>query len=289
MHALIRTCISNKFSGWRKFGFASCAGPALVAASCLLATSGCGSNSSTANLAVGPITFTDANGSSQTTRKALAAGESAYMDVNITNDPQELGAEWSVYCGSAPPPGTPVPPGKTQDDSCGTFIPVHTMSGPIPSYVTSPSGYVALYTAPAAPPKSGTVTLYATAVSNRSRVSTVTLIIDTESISITFAPMPPTNLASGASTQIKAVVNNDATNSGVIWSVTCGSTDCGSLNPAQTASGAATMFTAPASTPSGGTVQITAASAADPNKSISYNIAIGSATTSAMTGSEQVL
>jgi enterochelin esterase-like enzyme len=61
------------------------------------------------------------------------------------------------------------------------------------------------------------------------------------------------------------------------------------LNPAQTASGAATMFTAPASTPSGGTVQITAASAADPNKSISYNIAIGSAAASATAGCEPVL
>lgn len=288
MYASIRTYISKKVSGWRRFGFAGCAGSALVAAFCILA-SGCGSSSSTSQLAVGPIAFTDATGSSQATRKVLAAGESAYMDVDITSDPQELGAEWSVYCGSAPPPGTPIPPGKTQDDSCGTFIPVHTMSGPIPSYVTNPSGYVALYTAPGAPPKSGTVTLYATATGNRSRVSTVTLIIDNQSISIAFAPMPPANLTHGASTQIKAVVNNDATSSGVIWVVTCGSSDCGTLSPAQTASGAATTYTAPAAAPTGGAVQITAASAADPNKSVSYNIAIGASAANAIAGSGKML
>jgi hypothetical protein len=281
MHASICSCMSNKSFAWRRSFFAGYSTSALLAMFCLLASSGCGSNSSTSRLKVGPITFTDANGALQTTRKVLAAGESSYMDVNVTNDGQELGADWSVYCGSAPPPGTPIPPGQTQDDSCGTFIPVHTVSGPIPGYVTNPSGYLTLYTAPAAPPKSGTVTLYATATSNRSRVSTVTLMVDAQSISIAFAPVPPATLAPGASTQIKAAVNHDATNSGVIWSAACGSSDCGSFHPMQTASGIAATYTAPAAAPlSGGAVQITAASAADPNKSASYNIAIQSAATS---------
>jgi hypothetical protein len=240
----------------------------------MLAISGCSSSMSTSKLAIGPITFTDANGTPQTSRTALAAGESTYVEVNLTNDPEELGADWSIYCGSAPPPGTPLPPGQTQDQTCGTFIPVHTMSGPIPSYVTNPSGYLALYTAPAAPPKSGTVTLYATATSDHSHSSTVTLMVDTQSISIAFAPVPPSTIALGASTPIKAVVNNDPANGGVVWTAACESSDCGSFNPTKTASGAATTYTAPTTAPTGGNIQITAASASDPNKSASFNISI---------------
>ena len=33
--------------------------------------------------------------------------------MTLTNDSQLLGADWSVYCGSALPPGTVLPPGET--------------------------------------------------------------------------------------------------------------------------------------------------------------------------------
>jgi len=76
----------------------------------------------------------------------------------------------------------------------------------------------------------------------------------------------PSTLEAGASTQIKAVVNNDALNAGVNWTVICGSSDCGSFNPAKTTSGVVTTYTAPAIVPSGGTVQVTATSVTDPTK-----------------------
>jgi hypothetical protein len=54
---------------------------------------------------------------------------------------------------------------------------MHTLSGPIPSYATSPDGYIALYAAPSAIPKQGTVTIYAAATKDHSKVSSATLTI----------------------------------------------------------------------------------------------------------------
>jgi hypothetical protein len=147
--------------------------PLLVAVSAL---SGC--TSSSLAPAVGPITFTDAFGNSQPALIALTAGQGAYMDVTVTNDNALLGADWSVNCQSALPPGTPLPPGETEDTSCGIFVPLHTMSAPVPSYATNGAGYVTFYTAPASPPKGGTVTLYAASASDPSRYSSVTLTIN---------------------------------------------------------------------------------------------------------------
>jgi hypothetical protein len=148
--------------------------PFLLAA---LFVPGC-TSSSTERPEVGPITFTDAFGNSQPALTALTAGQGTYMDVTITNDIALLGANWSVTCQSALPPGTPLPPGETEDTSCGIFTPSHTLSGPIPSYATSGAGYVTFYTAPAAPPKGNTVTLYAASTSDPSRYSSVTLTIN---------------------------------------------------------------------------------------------------------------
>jgi hypothetical protein len=269
---VMETLICMKIFASRSFRSAGLAGFAMS----LLALSGCSSgNSSSAKPQVGAIAFTDANGSVQAAPvTSLTVNQGTYLDVALTSDPQMLGADWSVVCGSALPPGTPLPPGQTQDQSCGTFTPAHTMSGPIPSYVTSGTGYVAFYTAPAVPPKQGTVTLYASATSDHTKFSTVTLTITGLSISVGFAPAPPATLGAGGSTQFKAVLNNDATNVGVNWSVICAVSACGSFSPAQTASGVVTTYTAPATLPAGGTVQVTATSIADPTKAASATIQI---------------
>jgi hypothetical protein len=144
----------------------------------------------------------------------------------------------------------------------------------MPSYVTSGKGYVAFYTAPAATPKEGTVTLYASATGDHSKVSSVTLAINGLPISVGFAPALPSTMQAGASTSFRAVLNNDTTDAGVKWTVTCGSTDCGSFNPAQTASAVSTTYTAPATVPTGGYVKVTATSIADSTKMISANVTI---------------
>lgn len=246
-----------------------------LAAGAWMLLSGCGSSSSGANIQVGPIAFTDANGVPQKTAPvSLTVGQGTYVAVTLTDDPQLLGANWNVYCGSALPPGTPLPPGQPQDESCGTFTPGHTISGPIPSYVTSGAGYVALYTAPADPPKNGSVTLYASSTTNPSKFTSVSLAINGLPVSIGFAPAPPAVMQTGASAQFRVVLNNDATNAGANWSVVCGASDCGSFSPAQTASGINTVYTAPATVPDGGYVQVTATSAADPTKAVSAKITI---------------
>ena len=245
----------------------------LLAAS-FLVLNGCASNSGQPQ--IGPIAFTDANGQQLGgTFTTLPVGGTAYVDVALVNDPNLLGADWSVNCGSAPPPGTPLPPGATQDESCGYFTPVHTASGPVPQYATSGTGIVTLYTAPAVVPKSGTVTLYAAATANHSKYSSVTLVITGLGISIGLvSPYPPATLTASASAPLKAIVANDSAAGGVNWTVACGSSDCGSFNPAQTASGIETTYTAPSTVPAGGSVTLKATSVTDPTKSVSATITI---------------
>jgi hypothetical protein len=275
MNTTIRKYTRNIRSPRLRLAGAGTAGCVALLTVALAILSGCSTGATKPQ--VDGITFTDIDGTAlKTPPTSLTVGQGTYVDVQLTGDTQLLGANWSVVCGSALPPGTPLPPGQTQDESCGTFTPAHTISGPIPAYVTNAttSGYVALYVAPAAPPKQGVVTLYASATADPSRNATVTLTIGGEPISLGFAPAPPTTMQAGASAQFRVALNNDVTNAGVRWSVICGSADCGSFGPIETASGVATTYLAPASIPAGGNVQVTATSVGDPTKAISATISI---------------
>jgi hypothetical protein len=241
----------------------------------LLVLSGCTSSSSP-KLQVGAIAFTDANGNAQTALTSLSANGGSYLDVTLTNDSALRGADWSVSCGSELAPGTPLPTGETEDTSCGSFTPAHTQSGPVPSYAASGSGYVTYYTAPAAPVKGGIVTITAVSTSDPSRYSSVTLVITGLSISIGFAPLPPSSLELAGTAQLKAVLVNDYNSAGATWSVACeaSASACGAFSPMLTESGVATTYTAPAIVPTGGTVIVTATSVADPTKFVSATITI---------------
>jgi hypothetical protein len=243
--------------------------------------SGC-SSSSSSKPQVSGIVFSDANGVQQTAPTSLTANSGTYLYANVTNDKQFLGVDWTVSCGSQLPPGTPLPPGQVTDTSCGTFSPVHTLSGPIPSYTKNGSGILAFYTAPAAPPANGIVTLYASATSDHSKFTSITLTILGVPITIGFVTTPPSSLTAGSSTSLNAVVGNDYSSKGVSWSVACGDSDCGSLSSAQTPSGVTTTFTAPASVPAGQTVTVIATSVADSTKVASATITILPTTTASM-------
>jgi hypothetical protein len=235
---------------------------------------GC-SSSSTTKPQVSPIVFSDANGVQQKTAPtSLTVNGGTYLYVTVANDKQFLGVDWTVYCGSQLPPGAPLPVGQPVDTSCGTFSPVHTLSGPVPNYASDGSGIVTFYTAPAAPPQGGVVTLYASATSDHTKYSSVTLSIVGLPITISFATTPPSSLAVNGTASLNALLSNDYSSQGVNWSVTCASTDCGSFNPAKTASGATTTYTAPASVPAGQTVTVTATSVTDSTKSVSAAITI---------------
>ncbi len=93
-------------------------------------------------------------------------------------------------------------------------------------------------------------------------------------IQVAFSPPLPTAIQAGNTTTLSATVSNDVSASGVNWTVICSSADCGSFNPIQTASGAQTTYTPPATVPGGGTVTITATSIADSTKSASGGVTI---------------
>jgi|SRR5580704_2188035 hypothetical protein len=89
----------------------------------------------------------------------------------------------------------------------------------------------------------------------------------------------PTSLAVGASGNVAATVTHDPSNSGVRWTCTP-VTACGAVtvnfDPASTASGATSVFTAPPAIPPGGQVTIIATSVANPLMTATANVTITS-------------
>jgi hypothetical protein len=97
---------------------------------------------------------------------------------------------------------------------------------------------------------------------------------DPPAVSVTLSPQPPSSTDTGSTISLTAVVANDSANAGVKWTVSCGSSQCGSFSAASTASGAATKYTAPNSAPSPASVSVTATSVTDSTKSASATITI---------------
>ncbi len=93
----------------------------------------------------------------------------------------------------------------------------------------------------------------------------------TLAIVVTFDPNfpPPTSINAGAywDQGLAADVANDAKNAGVTFSCAPAG-DCGSFNPTGAASTDPTCYQAPGTTPTGGTVTVTATSVTDHTKSI---------------------
>jgi hypothetical protein len=246
-----------------------------------LVLAGCGGGTTGLPVQMGPIAFTDINGNAATALTSLKVGTGSYLDAVVKNDPQQLGINWSVTCSSALPPGTPLPPGETVDESCGTFTAAHTASAPVPSYAASGAGIVTFYQAPAAVPSNGTVTITAAATVDPSVSTSLTLTVIGVPISVGFAPAPPASLAVNAPAQVGALVSNDPSAGGVKWSVTCASIACGSFSTTQTPSVTQTTYTAPDAVPVGGTVTITATSVTDPTKFTSAEVTITQAASAA--------
>src|SRR6516165_6765788 len=90
-----------------------------------------------------------------------------------------------------------------------------------------------------------------------------TVPIATVPITITLSADQQT-IQAGATARITATVSNDAANRGVTWTVSCAVAPCGTVSPSSTASGAATTYTASATSPAADlAVQITATSVSD--------------------------
>jgi hypothetical protein len=178
----------------------------------------------------------------------LAASATATLTATVSNDSANAGVTWSVTCSTSP---------------CGTFSSASTASG-------APTTYQA-------PTAAGTVTIVATSVTDKTKSVSATITITAAPptpIQVSLTPTPPTTLVIGSTASLIAVVTNDSANAGVTWSVSCGSTACGSFNPTNTASNVATTYTAPAVVPTNNTVTVVATSVTDKTKSASATITI---------------
>jgi hypothetical protein len=183
----------------------------------------------------------------------MALGQPANISATVSNDPVTApnGVSWAANC-------TEGAPGA----GCGTF-----------SVNPTQNGLQTTYTAPTVLPQ-GQITIVATAQAapNPTVSQAVTILPPTLTVTITTAI--PASIEAGTNTPFTATVTNDSTPpGGVNWSVTCtggtGTNPCGSFSPVNTLSGIATTFTAPTAVPTGGTVTITATSAAQSNVSAS--------------------
>ena len=96
-------------------------------------------------------------------------------------------------------------------------------------------------------------------------------------VNIAFATAPPSSVLTNAAAQLAATVSNDSTAAGVNWTIKCGSSQCGTLSAAHTASGAQTVYTAPATVPAPAEVTITATAAADATQQVSGTVTVNAA------------
>jgi hypothetical protein len=194
------------------------------------------------------ITITNPNGNITVTLNPAPPASVPIGSTNpitaITNDTH--GVNWSC---------TPV-------SACGSFSPTQTLSG-IPTR----------YTAPNMIPSGGQVTVTATSVTDSLAFASATITITQPQISVAFDPQPPPFLLVNGSTPITALVAFDPQQLGVDWSC-APANSCGSFNPAHTASGVPTSYTAPGSA---GPVNITASSTAAPSKTARATIAVATA------------
>lgn len=185
---------------------------------------------------------------------SMVEDATANMSATVTNDSPNPpnGVNWTVSC----TPGT--------GGNCGSFSETHTASG-----------VETAYTAPTIMPASGSVTITATSAAQTSASVSQNVTITAPAIAVTLSTPPPTSMPVSTTASIVAQVANDSPTppNGVNWSCTASDGgNCGSFSPTSTASGVATTYTAPSAIPGdGGTVTITATSAADPTKSATSN------------------
>jgi dienelactone hydrolase len=186
----------------------------------------------------------------------VQAGATASLTAIVNHDPTGKGVSWTVSCPVA---------------SCGTVSPDSTASG-IPT----------TYTAPASAPAADLmVNILATSLTATSASGSATVIVPAGlQISVSISP-PPASVTVGATAQLTATVVGDPAHQGVTWTVACSPAPCGTVLPTETASGAPTTYTPPATLPTGDlTVSITATSVSNIAASASISLVVPGTTVS---------
>ena len=182
-------------------------------------TSACGGGSSYKIFTPPTVTASLAAGSSST----IPPGGTLQLVATVGNDPSGKGVTWSVSCTATP---------------CGSVSPASTASGAATTY-TAPD--VAFSSDMA-------VTVTATSLADTQISSSVPVAVSGATISIN--PGSAT-VDIGTTAPFSATVNNDPTNQGVTWSVSCSASPCGSVSPTNTLNGVSTTYTAPTTFPAG--------------------------------------
>lgn len=188
----------------------------------------------------------------------VATSGTAKFTATVAHDTKNAGVTWS--CAPA---------------GCGSFSPATTLSGGATTY-----------TAPAMVPAGGKVTITATSVTDPTASKSATALVSSGPvITVAMTRTLAASLGQGRTAILSATVTGDSTNAGVDWTAVCGGTSspaCGTFNPAHTASGSTTTYTAPATPPASNPVTITATShAANLNPSLVTNSASATTTITA--------
>lgn len=175
---------------------------------------------------------------------SLNVNQAITVIAQVTNDVAGAGVAWTATCGSS---------------ACGSFYPTQ--------------GLASIYTAPSVAPTGGTVTISATSLTDTTKSASITLTIVVPTtpppVGVSISPASAYVQTTGAAhvVQFTAFVSNDPAAAGVDWSVSCGASICGGVNPTHTPSGATISYSAPSTVPPGGTVTITAKSTTDASAS----------------------
>jgi hypothetical protein len=181
----------------------------------------------------------------------LGENQTATIAATATGGLTAAGVDWSC---------TPV-------GACGTFNPAHTASGA-----------TTVYTAPGA---TGPVSIIAASTETPTTTATASVTITAATGTITISTAPPASMEVNQSATIAATATGGLTAAGVDWSCTPIGT-CGTFNPAHTASGGTTVYTAPRTA---GPVSIIAAATAAPTTTATASVTITAvATATNLTG-----
>jgi len=186
-------------------------------------------------------------------------GATVILSATVAGDPANLGVDWTADCGGFD--CTSQISLSSHSSSGGTFsITVPIALQEIPNIVGT------------------TITLTALATADHS-FSTMASFQVSPPIVVTITQAPPSTMLTNATANVVAVVQNDPTNSGVQWNISCAATPCGTITPSQTASGATAVFTAPPVLPPGDpsvkiSAQATSAPSAPQNNTVAVTIVL---------------
>jgi hypothetical protein len=180
-------------------------------------------------------------------------GRLTALSAQVVNDPTDAGVTWTATCGSS---------------ACGSFNPNVT------AVASNNATAATTYTAPAAVPAGGTVTITATSVTDPTRSASATVMVTGPgAVSVSPATVYVATVGATRTVPLTATVVNDVSAVGVNWTVSCQVSSCGTIT-AHTASGSPATFISPAAAPPGGTVTVTATSAADPTKMATATVTV---------------